>query len=277
MVTHPSLAPSDLPQHDQVYVERRRVAAGEHVPLHWHDYCEWEIVLSGRGEQVYNARRYPMQRGTAYLLTQEAMHALWVEEEVELLKIQFHEYALPGPAAQMLAAHRGDLYFSLEEEELQQMVSLWAQIERELAQRRPLYPLLVQGAVTAAVVPLLRRVEGQGAPLPGVLQQAIAEVHTRFRTALTLCDVAAHCAVTSNYLGRLFSRWMRVSFSDYLNTVRLRYACQLLRGTGMSVQEVAFSSGYASSAYFQYVFRRRFSVTPLTYRRQGNTQGASDP
>lgn len=209
-----------------MYVERR------HVSLHWHDYCEWEIVLTGRGEQVYNARRYPMRRGTAYLLTQDDMHALRGEEDMELLKIQFHEYALPDPVARMLVAHRSALFFSLGEEELHQMVSLWEQIERELTQRRPLYSLLVQGAVTAAVVPLLRRVEGQWAPLPGVLQQAIAEVHTRFREGLTLGEVAAHCAVTPNYLGRLFSRWMRVSFSDYLNTVRLRYACHLLRGTG---------------------------------------------
>lgn len=86
-----------------------------------------------------------------------------------------------------------------------------------------------------------------------------------------LCLNLQKNSVTPNYLGMLFSKRMGVSFSDYLNTVRLRVACNLLAQTELSVKEIAFASGYNSFEHFEYTFKKTFLLTtPIQTGKQGH-------
>ena len=49
--------------------------------------------------------------------------------------------------------------------------------------------------------------------------------------------------------------------------MRLRTAAGLLRATSASIVEVCLDSGFQDLSHFHRLFRRRFGVTPLRYRR----------
>jgi YesN/AraC family two-component response regulator len=74
--------------------------------------------------------------------------------------------------------------------------------------------------------------------------------------------------VTPNYLGVQFTKKMGISFSDYLNTMRLRYACNLLDSTDLAVKEIAFASGYNSVEHFGYTFKKILGDSPLNYKKR---------
>jgi len=59
-----------------------------------------------------------------------------------------------------------------------------------------------------------------------------------------------------------------VLYSDVLESVKTDVAQQLLRDTGMQVQQVAESLDFSSAANFATAFRRWTGVTPSEYRRQ---------
>jgi AraC-like DNA-binding protein len=61
------------------------------------------------------------------------------------------------------------------------------------------------------------------------------------------------------------------TFVQLVTDKRLRTAVTLLRNTDLPVLEVAHRSGFADVSTFHRVFRRRFGITPRTYRTHGGT------
>jgi AraC-like DNA-binding protein len=58
-----------------------------------------------------------------------------------------------------------------------------------------------------------------------------------------------------------------VHYGDLLDAVRHEAACQLLRDTGLQVQQIAESLHYSSAANFSTAFRRWTGLTPTDFRR----------
>ena len=79
-------------------------------------------------------------------------------------------------------------------------------------------------------------------------------------------SVAAIFGVHRRTLDRKLRRH-GVLFSELLESVQSDVACQLLRDTGMPVQQIAESLRYSSAANFATAFRRWQGVTPSEYRR----------
>ena len=79
-------------------------------------------------------------------------------------------------------------------------------------------------------------------------------------------SVAAIFGVHRRTLDRKLRRH-GVLFSELLEAVQSDVACQLLRDTGMPVQQIAESLRYSSAANFSTAFRRWKGVTPSEYRR----------
>lgn len=55
--------------------------------------------------------------------------------------------------------------------------------------------------------------------------------------------------------------------SYHINTPRLKNACNLLISTDKSIDEIAIESGYNSTEYFIYAFKKYMLTTPAKYRK----------
>ena len=83
---------------------------------------------------------------------------------------------------------------------------------------------------------------------------------------LTVRLLAANNYVCENYLGRLFKHEMGMTFAQYLNSVRIRAACDLLRNSRDSIASIAVQVGYDSVSYFNRCFRQSIKMTPREFR-----------
>ena len=59
---------------------------------------------------------------------------------------------------------------------------------------------------------------------------------------------------------------MGVTFTDYLNSLKIKHACQLLSGTNLSIIDVSLSTGFDDQSYFTKVFKKAKGMTPKAYR-----------
>ena len=84
---------------------------------------------------------------------------------------------------------------------------------------------------------------------------------------LCLDAVSNHVGLSSIYFCKLFHKEEGVSFNDYLNSLRIDRAKELLVTTNKKVYEISSETGYASPKYFSYVFKRLTGVTPLEYSK----------
>ncbi len=259
---------SSLQQDKDYYIEQSFIKKGEYFAPHWHDYFELEIVLVGKGEHIYNNTDYLLSRGSIYLMSYYDFHELSAQEDMQILKLQFNENVLPKQLNDFLFLSHNRFCCSVDENEILHIIKLFDILKREESSGGLFSEILIKNLIAEIIITVIRNsAQDENTVIPTLLQKAVAYIHNNFRESLSLGSLAKHCNVTPNYLGVQFSKKMGISFSDYLNTVRLRYACNLLDGTDLSVKEIAFSSGYNSVEYFGYIFKKALSTSPLDYKK----------
>uniref|UniRef100_UPI004055A76E response regulator transcription factor n=1 Tax=Agathobacter sp. TaxID=2021311 RepID=UPI004055A76E len=84
---------------------------------------------------------------------------------------------------------------------------------------------------------------------------------------LTLASLADRFGFSYHYLSYYFNKQAKEGFSEYLNKIRIKKACELLRGNEYSISEISRMIGYSDHAYFCRVFKKITGQTPSYYRR----------
>ena len=84
---------------------------------------------------------------------------------------------------------------------------------------------------------------------------------------ISLNTVANVANVSSNHFSALFSQNMGQTFIEYLTSLRMNKAKELLRCTGMRSSEIAGEIGYKDAHYFSYLFKKIQGMTPSDYRK----------
>lgn len=92
----------------------------------------------------------------------------------------------------------------------------------------------------------------QSAPVPEneTLADRIVRYIGAHSAAVTLKDIAAHFSYHPNYISTLLRRETGKSFSEILLEQRMERAVSLLKGTDLSIEEIAEMLGYSNSSNF---------------------------
>lgn len=85
---------------------------------------------------------------------------------------------------------------------------------------------------------------------------------------LSMNQAAERVNMSAAYLGRLFKQVTGSTFTEYLTKFRLDMACELLKKTGKTVNDISNEVGFTNSSYFYIVFKKNMDCTPNQYRKQ---------
>jgi len=88
-----------------------------------------------------------------------------------------------------------------------------------------------------------------------------------FKDPVSLPEVAAVSCMSVPAFCRYFKRSTKKTYTQFLNEVRIGYACNLLQDTPKTVQDICYESGYNSIANFHRQFFKIKGYTPLQYRK----------
>ncbi len=84
---------------------------------------------------------------------------------------------------------------------------------------------------------------------------------------LTLDSLEKQLHISKYHISHLFSAKMKISFNDYINSLRVADACSRLRG-GQPITETALLSGFSTIRSFNRAFAKHMGTTPREYCRQ---------
>lgn len=87
---------------------------------------------------------------------------------------------------------------------------------------------------------------------------------------LTVNRMALELAYNSKYLSSLFKKQYGVGIAEYVNTMRINYACRLFDRKYRGIAYVACLSGFGDPLYFSKVFRKKVGISPRQYMERGN-------
>ena len=100
----------------------------------------------------------------------------------------------------------------------------------------------------------------------GLTKRAKEYIKTNYSKSITLEDVAREINVSPQYLSKLFKEETGENFIDYLTSIRIRVAKNLLEGDEKSIKEICYSIGYSDPNYFSRIFKKIVGVTPTEYK-----------
>lgn len=89
-----------------------------------------------------------------------------------------------------------------------------------------------------------------------------------YQRRLPLCEVADAVHLSKNYFSTLFRQQTGLTFTRYVNMLRVEKSKEYLRYTGMPIVEVMTKVGFEDQSYFSKVFRQNTSLSPRQYREQ---------
>lgn len=64
-----------------------------------------------------------------------------------------------------------------------------------------------------------------------------------------------------------FVKYLGINYIEYVNTLRLEKAKEMLGNSKMNVSEVAERTGFESLSYFSKQFKKKYGVSPQDFRK----------
>ncbi|MDO4343576.1 MAG: helix-turn-helix transcriptional regulator [Eubacteriales bacterium] len=108
---------------------------------------------------------------------------------------------------------------------------------------------------------------------PSAIVQAKSYIRAYFNMPLTLKEVSDYVGMNEHYFSDYFSKYMKMTFKQYLTELRIRYSKQLLLDRRYSMEDIAEAIGYNDVKYFFRVFKRVTGITPKEYRTKYYVKG----
>lgn len=109
------------------------------------------------------------------------------------------------------------------------------------------------------------RKAGESNPLA---DHILAYMHTHFDDpGLSAMQVAEALSISVSHLSRVMGKSIGCGFPELLQKIRLEHAVtQLMAQPGLSIAQLAQECGFSSASYFTASFKKKYGVTPSTYR-----------
>lgn len=96
---------------------------------------------------------------------------------------------------------------------------------------------------------------------PKAVREALKIINTRLFEDLRLDILAKECGISKDHLSLLFKKSFGVTIPQYIKTQRLAASKDMLT-RGVSLSEVASTTGFSTESYFIKCFKDEFGMTP---------------
>ena len=256
------------------------------VPVHWHEEMEFIVVKKGRGLVTLDRESRLLEAGQAVIVLPGQLHGIrqYQQERREYENIIFRlEMLLPkegdvcGP--KFLEPYRdGKLLYpawidgsALYHEEMLECIRKMD----ELSEQRPRgYPLAVKGWLFQFFFLMFSRVEptlaeeGREKSLDK-MKRILRRIEVDYGKPLSIKEMAEFSGFSESHFMKFFKNHMGVPFVSYLNDYRLTLAARALAEGQEDVLTVAMDVGFSNVSYFNRLFKKKFRMTPLEYRKRG--------
>lgn len=108
----------------------------------------------------------------------------------------------------------------------------------------------------------------QGKRTSSYIEQCKDYVVKHYREKIYLSDIAETLGLSETYLSRLFRKETGMRFQDYLVSIRLERAKNLLKYSEEPLSNIAAYVNFPSQSYMGRLFKEKYQISPKKFREQ---------
>jgi YesN/AraC family two-component response regulator len=102
--------------------------------------------------------------------------------------------------------------------------------------------------------------------IPVKLKKAREYIRAHYHENISLTSLAEYLNVSEAYISRLFTKEIGESFINYVTTLRIAKAKELLKNSNLSINEISERVGYYNQEHFSRIFKKHEGCSPNKYR-----------
>ena len=240
-------------------------AVKSHYVLHY--------VLSGKGVFRLNNQLYTVSKGEAFLIPPDvrAFYAadnddpwvyLWVGFDGDRAEAYLKEMKLLGAKKPVFTLTKG---IELKQIVMEMLKHNTAGIENEFALQGLLCKFF---SIVCSEVTRRGRKAEDDSKQNYYIRKAIEYIRDNYSNGVNVSDVSEYVGLNRSYLFTLFQDHLGISPQKYLSNFRLERACELLKATNYSIEDISYSCGYRDPLVFSKAFKKLYGVSPLKFRKE---------
>ncbi len=237
---------------------------------HCHTYFELELVCDGQAVHHLNNQLIDVRKGYLSLMKKSDFHTYHLEKNgsLTLYCMTFHENNISSEILREILGRHGSTDCFLGEEDYERLVSCLRMLHAAYKSGDKYFSAICKSCLNLLVITLLKNLPSEDFfdEINHYLKDAIYFIEQHYTEIdLSLGRVASALGIGQNYLGQIFSKELKTTYTDYLRNKRLARAIELLRQKRISNDEIARLCGFSSGAYFISVFKKQYGMTPKKY------------
>lgn len=147
---------------------------------------------------------------------------------------------------------------------------LFEKLKAEFENRKTGWEEIVRCRLIETLILMLRGIVAGSRPKDKNVAFAMKFAEEHFTEKIGISDAAAMRGISPQYLSARFREESGMTFTEYVQRLRIGTACRLLSETDKKITEIAELSGYGDIKFFNAVFKRTAGVAPGEFRRLGN-------
>lgn len=236
---------------------------------HFHDAIEIIFTMAGSGTAVCNGEKYCHTAGSVFFAATNEIHYFTDRsDDIRGLVIDIEPQILFGNAS----IFRDSIPLSHMWQDPTMEHPLWELVDfiyRNIQNRQCQFKQDTQTALASALLTLLTDcVELEKASQSNAtITQILNYCQEHFTEPLSLEILSKELHLSLSHISRILSHKLRISFSDYLNTLRLNEAIKIMDTSKVTVTKVAALAGFPTIRTFNRVFMEKYGITPSQYRK----------
>ncbi len=251
-------------------------------PSHWHEHIEFLYVKSGEGIIECNQAPLNVKKGDLIVVNSGELHCgFCITGEISyyclIVAPELVHSSMPdicdikyiSPIKQNLILFENRIS---DDAGISECIRL---IADEYENRRIGFELSIKALVYRMLVILIR--EHVRTMLPpsgcarrmremGRLAGVFEYIENNFYRSITGGELAKMLNVSISRFSHLFREAAATSVTEYINSVRIRRAADLLGSTDLNITQAAMASGYNDVNYFTRQFKRHMGISPSAFR-----------
>jgi len=235
-----------------ISIWRTKKKKKEHVSFHSHKYHELVYYPKGCGETVIGGKLFRFSEETFTIIPPDVEHNESYQSDTEAFCIIFDSpkmlpvafYTDTGRNVQKIIE---ELFYEVEKQPYgyQEMLSL------------KLNEILLH----------ILRLKNSDSAATKSFEYIINYLGENYQEKINLVDCAARLHISYEYFRHKFKAITGLSPQQYLMESRLSAAENLLRSSNLNCTEIAYRCGFSTSAQFSALFRKRYGVSPLKFKK----------
>lgn len=262
------------------------VVHNQSVGTHAHGFCEFVFIEQGFSTHFCQGVTTILTPGDVFGIRPGDVHGYTGPRQTALYNCLFHPDALgrdvttaaslPGvgpildPDSDSLwqRVHLGPIERKEVQDVLQKMK--WEQTQQlsgwELKLKGLLCEFLV--SISRAFADQHRGEEPHGYRYTRHIHEALSFMEDNFDEGFNMEEIADHIGLSADYFSRLFKQFTGLSPLEYLKSIRLAKATELLQDSSKPIAAVALAVGFDDPSYFTRQFRQALGMSPSHYQKR---------